>query len=492
MKFGNFLFPDCRDPARDGVVIDETLREAWLSDELGVDVIWLAEHHFDGICAYVDPISFAGALATSTRRSKIGFAVVQTALHHPIRLAEQLAVLDNITKGRLVVGLGRGSSYNIYDYQGFGIDHHEAQERLEEAEKILVTAWTGEGFSHHGKFWNLDVPMLRPRPYTKPHPALVRAASGEASMLELARQGRPFLMNVQSMAVTRQRVELLPQGDARSGLRRGADRAQPRGVLGVAECVCRRDRRRSRARRGAGLSGNGRGAGGAAQPDLSRDRHAHRGAGERSALRPRHASSTASSTARRRGSPRRWRISTSSASAASSRPSASGRCRTRRRPTASGCSWSRSHRKFAAALPARAAATNPPGSAAFSVSSPSRSMRRPGAVEARFEHGGEVLVHVKILRTGRFGGGQRLGHSAADDRFDDVAEQCQLSTVDSIAQRRDRAYSPRCLPLASRASGRCRCRCRSDAPCSRPARLRAPPIPRRSSRDRPAAGPYAR
>jgi alkanesulfonate monooxygenase SsuD/methylene tetrahydromethanopterin reductase-like flavin-dependent oxidoreductase (luciferase family) len=207
MKFSNFLFPDCRDPARDGIVIDETLREAWLSDELGVDVIWLAEHHFDGICAYVDPITLAGALATSTRHSQIGFAVVQTALHHPIRLAEQLAILDNITKGRLIVGLGRGSSYNIYDYQGFGIDHHEAQERLEEAEKILLTAWTGEEFTHHGKYWDLNVPMLRPRPHTKPHPAIIRAASGEASMLELARQGRPFLMNVQSVAVTRQRIE---------------------------------------------------------------------------------------------------------------------------------------------------------------------------------------------------------------------------------------------------------------------------------------------
>ena len=99
MKFGNFLFPDCRDPARDGIVIDETLREAWLSDALGVDVIWLAEHHFDGICAYVDPISFAGALATSTRHSKIGFAVVQTALHHPIRLAAQLASSTTLPRG---------------------------------------------------------------------------------------------------------------------------------------------------------------------------------------------------------------------------------------------------------------------------------------------------------------------------------------------------------------------------------------------------------
>ena len=207
MKFGNFLFPDCRDPERDGIVIDETLQEAWLSDALGVDVIWLAEHHFDGICAYVDPISLAGALATSTRHSKIGFAVVQTALHHPIRLAEQLAVLDNITKGRLIVGLGRGSSYNIYDYQGFGIDHHEAQARLEEAEGILIKAWTGEDFEHKGNYWSLKVPMLRPRPYTKPHPPLIHAASGDASLLELARQGRPFLMNVQSMAVTRARVE---------------------------------------------------------------------------------------------------------------------------------------------------------------------------------------------------------------------------------------------------------------------------------------------
>jgi alkanesulfonate monooxygenase SsuD/methylene tetrahydromethanopterin reductase-like flavin-dependent oxidoreductase (luciferase family) len=217
MKFSDFLFPDCRDPERDGIVIDETLREAWLADELGVDVIWLAEHHFDGICAYVDPITMAGALATSTLHAKIGFAVVQTALHHPIRLAEQLAILDNITKGRLVVGLGRGSSYNIYDYQGFGIDHHEAQERLEEAEQILIAAWTQDGFSHRGKYWQLDVPMLRPRPHTKPHPLIVRAASGEASMLELARQGRPFLMNVQSMAVTRRRIELYRQAMHEAG-----------------------------------------------------------------------------------------------------------------------------------------------------------------------------------------------------------------------------------------------------------------------------------
>ena len=73
MKFSNFLFPESRDPACDGQVIDEVLREARLTDELGFDVIWLAEHHFDGICAYVDPVSFAAALAVATQRAQDRF-----------------------------------------------------------------------------------------------------------------------------------------------------------------------------------------------------------------------------------------------------------------------------------------------------------------------------------------------------------------------------------------------------------------------------------
>jgi len=211
MKFGDFLFPDCRDPAQDGAVIEETLREAALADELGADVIWLAEHHFDGIAVYADPIALAGALAASLRHAGLGFAVVQTALHHPIRLAEQMALLDHLLKGRLIVGLGRGSSYNIYDYQGFGIDHHEAQARLDEAEAIMIKAWTGSEFVHHGRFWQLDVPMLRPRPYSQPHPVVIRGSSGDSSLIELAQHGRPFLMNVQSLETTRRRVELYRQ-----------------------------------------------------------------------------------------------------------------------------------------------------------------------------------------------------------------------------------------------------------------------------------------
>lgn len=211
MRFSTFLFPDSRDPAQDGAVIDETLREAMLADELGVDIVWLAEHHFDGISVYGDPMVLAGALAASMRHAGLGFAVIQTALHHPIRLAEQMALLDHMLKGRLIVGLGRGSSFNIYDYQGFGIDHHEAQARLDEAEDIMVKAWTGDAFVHEGRFWQVDVPMLRPRPYTRPHPIVIRGSSTDHSLVDLARQGQPFMMNVQSLETTRRRVDLYRQ-----------------------------------------------------------------------------------------------------------------------------------------------------------------------------------------------------------------------------------------------------------------------------------------
>ena len=217
MKFSNFLFPASMDAGKDQQIIEETLREARLCDELGMDMLWLAEHHFDGICAYVDPVTFAAALAASTKQIHIGFAVAQMSLHHPIRMAEQMALIDNISKGRLIVGLGRGTAFNVYDYQGYGIDPTEAYERLLEAEEIMIKAWTTENYEHKGKFWNIKLPLLRPRPYTQPHPAIVRACSSEEAMLGMAREGRPFLMNIQSNEVTKHRMDLYRKTMRESG-----------------------------------------------------------------------------------------------------------------------------------------------------------------------------------------------------------------------------------------------------------------------------------
>mgnify|MGYP001234381501 FL=1 len=206
MKFSNFLFPESKTPNGDYNVIEESLREAELSEDLGYDVIWLAEHHFDGGCAYVDPTTFAAAIAARTKKIKIGFAVAQMALHHPIRFAEQIALVDNISKGRMIVGVGRGTAYNFYEFRGFGIDPDEAHEMLLEVEDILVKAWTTENYKHDGKYWQVELPVLRPQVYQKPHPPMIRACSGLESTLEMAREGRPFMMNVQSDETTLERL----------------------------------------------------------------------------------------------------------------------------------------------------------------------------------------------------------------------------------------------------------------------------------------------
>ena len=100
MRFGTFVFPFSLNVNDDRQVIDNTLREVELAEEIGLDAVWLTEHHFDGAVAYADPVVFAAAVAMKTRKVRIGFAVVEMALHHPVRLAAQTALLDNLSQGQ--------------------------------------------------------------------------------------------------------------------------------------------------------------------------------------------------------------------------------------------------------------------------------------------------------------------------------------------------------------------------------------------------------
>ena len=194
MRVGVFLFHESREPSADDRVIGEAIDEARLAEDQGMDAVFLVEHHFDGNCAYVDPATFASALAMATSRIKIGFAVLQTSLYHPLRMAEQISLIDNLSKGRLIVGLGRGSLVNTHEYSGYQIDPESAQERFEEIEKILLQCWTQEKVVHSGKYWNFEIPMLRPRPYTRPHPQILRSVASESSLAAQAKLGRPVLM----------------------------------------------------------------------------------------------------------------------------------------------------------------------------------------------------------------------------------------------------------------------------------------------------------
>jgi alkanesulfonate monooxygenase SsuD/methylene tetrahydromethanopterin reductase-like flavin-dependent oxidoreductase (luciferase family) len=227
MRFGHFSFPTSLTPERDGRVIEETLAELVLADELGFDAVWLTEHHFDGAVAYADPVVFAAAVAAKTRRVTIGFAVVEMSLHHPVRLAAQTALLDNLSRGRLVVGTGRGSAFNEYEYIGFGIPMEEGSERLAEAEDLLVKAWTTNDLRFDGKYWKVAFPVLRPQPYQRPHPPLVRACLGEASTIEMAKIGRPVLLGTQTLDAVASRLQVYRETMVRSGF---DDRAVERAL----------------------------------------------------------------------------------------------------------------------------------------------------------------------------------------------------------------------------------------------------------------------
>jgi alkanesulfonate monooxygenase SsuD/methylene tetrahydromethanopterin reductase-like flavin-dependent oxidoreductase (luciferase family) len=216
VNLGTFVFPTAEDPKRDGAVIDEALAEAVASEELGMDAVWLAEHHFDGMCAYVDPIVFAAMLASATKRVQIGFAVVQASLHHPLRLAEQISLLDHLAKGRLIAGLGKGSMFNAYEYEGFEIEADDASARHDEIEEVMLKAWTGEKLVHRGRFWNFEIPMLRPLPFTKPHPHLLRACGGEESTIKHASSGRPYLFAGPTNIIAK-RVELVRETMRKQG-----------------------------------------------------------------------------------------------------------------------------------------------------------------------------------------------------------------------------------------------------------------------------------
>lgn len=208
MRFGSWVFPISQNSKNDGHVIDDTLTEIDRWEALGFDSIWLSEHHFDGATAYADPVVFAGAIAQRTKNVTIGFAVVEMALHHPVRLAAQVALLDHLSKGRMMLGTGKGSAFNEYEYIGFGVPMSEAADSISEAEEIILEAWTGEPVEFKGKYWDLAFPELRPMPLQKPHPPLLRACISRESTIEMGSKRRPILIAAQENHSIKDRLQV--------------------------------------------------------------------------------------------------------------------------------------------------------------------------------------------------------------------------------------------------------------------------------------------
>src|SRR5580658_4229428 len=150
-EFGLFQeFP--RYPAQsDAEAFVQSFAQAEAAERWGLDAVWLAELHFAPERSVASaPLILASAIASQTRRMKIGIAVQVLPLCHPLRLAEEVATLDHISRGRLVFGVGRSGF--PHTYEAYGIPYGESRERFAEVLEILKRCWAEERFSFEGKF----------------------------------------------------------------------------------------------------------------------------------------------------------------------------------------------------------------------------------------------------------------------------------------------------------------------------------------------------
>ena len=184
MKF-SLAFEMQRPSLDDHAVIEETLEQCILADEVGFDYVWLVEHHFlTGFSMSPCPEVMFGALSRQTKRIRLGFGVVILPYHHPVRVAERVAMLDHLSNGRVEFGTGRSAPY---EQTGMGIDPRDTREMWDESLSMIPKIWESEIYEHDGHFWKVPPRTVLPKPYQKPHPPIWMAAVQPASY-ELAAQ----------------------------------------------------------------------------------------------------------------------------------------------------------------------------------------------------------------------------------------------------------------------------------------------------------------
>jgi alkanesulfonate monooxygenase SsuD/methylene tetrahydromethanopterin reductase-like flavin-dependent oxidoreductase (luciferase family) len=194
MRFGTFFFFQAAPGHRHADIIHRELEQVEWTEELGFDEVWFTEHHFIDYGLSVDPSSLAAAAASRTRRVRIGLAAAILPFHHPLRLAEQMALVDIISRGRLDVGVGRGN--RPAEFAGYRIPQVESRDRFDETVEIMKAAWTRERFSFDGRFFRFDDVRVIPRPVQQPHPPLYQVCVSKDGIENTALRGWPMLNSI--------------------------------------------------------------------------------------------------------------------------------------------------------------------------------------------------------------------------------------------------------------------------------------------------------
>jgi alkanesulfonate monooxygenase SsuD/methylene tetrahydromethanopterin reductase-like flavin-dependent oxidoreductase (luciferase family) len=212
MHLGLVMECDYRAGATQEEAFDEAFQIAEAGEEWGLDGVWLAERHFAaprgpldamgaGIPSIVSaPLIIAGAIAARTKRLRVGLAVSVLPLCHPVRLAEEAATVDQISKGRLDFGVGRSGFPRAYE--GYGIPYGESRERFQECLDIILKAWTEEKLSYEGKYYSFHELAVIPKPYQRPYPPIRVAATTRETFPQVGRMGHPVFIGLRGFDAT--------------------------------------------------------------------------------------------------------------------------------------------------------------------------------------------------------------------------------------------------------------------------------------------------
>ncbi len=197
MKVGVLQFFGWRDrsiPLED--VYARALERIDVMDRTGYDAVWLAEHHFSGYSVCPSVHLMAMHIASRTENLRIGTGVTLAPFYHPLRIAEEVALLDVLSGGRINWGAGRG--FDPAEFRVFDVPPDESTARFREAVEIVIAAWTNEKLTFHGEFNDFDAVEVLPKPHQSPHPPAWVAASSLGAVDWAASRGLSILMDPHS------------------------------------------------------------------------------------------------------------------------------------------------------------------------------------------------------------------------------------------------------------------------------------------------------
>jgi alkanesulfonate monooxygenase SsuD/methylene tetrahydromethanopterin reductase-like flavin-dependent oxidoreductase (luciferase family) len=196
MKVGTALNMLCQAGRSDASVVNEHLALGDLAEPLGFDSLFALEHHFTGYAMSPAPAQLLSYYAGRTRRIQLGTSVIVLPWHDPVRVAEQIALLDILCGGRCLFGFGRGAA--SVEYEGFRIPMEEARPRFVEAAQIVVKALTHDSFDYDGEFFQIPRTAIRPRPISHPERRFHASAVSPDSAEIMAKLGFGLLMVMQN------------------------------------------------------------------------------------------------------------------------------------------------------------------------------------------------------------------------------------------------------------------------------------------------------